>query len=72
MKIEEPEVFKKLKDMDEFLEIYETMGGRNAVGKAMVSDMPELQEFMRKLKKFGINEVDSSGDKVNPGSSCCQ
>lgn len=60
MKIEDPAVFEKLKEMDEFLEIYETMGGRNGVGKAMVSDMTELQEFMEKLKKLGIKEVDSS------------
>lgn len=60
MKIEEPPVFEKLKDMSEFLEIYETMGGHNAVGKAMVSNMTELQEFMGKLKKLGIREVDSS------------
>jgi DNA-binding Lrp family transcriptional regulator/YHS domain-containing protein len=60
MKIEDPAAFEKLKKMDEFLEIYETMGGRNAVGKAMVSDMPELQELMKKLKGLGIKEVDSS------------
>lgn len=60
MKIEEPKVFEQLKDMDEFLEVYEAMGVRNAVGKAIVSDMTELQEFMEKLKKLGIKEVDSS------------
>jgi DNA-binding Lrp family transcriptional regulator/YHS domain-containing protein len=60
MKIEEPTIFEQLKDMDEFLELYETMGGRNAVGRAIVSDMTDLQEFMGKLKKLGIKEVDSS------------
>lgn len=60
MKIEDTAVFEKLKEMDEFLEIYEAMGGRNALGKAIVSDMTKLQEFMEKLKQLGIKEVDSS------------
>jgi DNA-binding Lrp family transcriptional regulator len=60
MKVEDTDVFEKLKEMDEFLELYETMGGRNAVGKATVTDMTELQDFMGKLKKLGIKEVDSS------------
>jgi DNA-binding Lrp family transcriptional regulator len=58
MKIEDRRVVNSLKDMDEILEIYETMGEKNLICKAIVQSMEELREFMKKISEFGIKEVD--------------
>jgi hypothetical protein len=60
MNVEDPKITESLKDMSEILEIYHTMGEKNTVCKAIVGDMGELREFMAKLSKLGIKEVESS------------
>jgi DNA-binding Lrp family transcriptional regulator len=60
MRMEDKGLVDSLKEMDEVLEIYETMGERNLTCKAIVRDMGELRDFMDRLSQLGIKEVDSS------------
>jgi|Deesub1362A_J573_1020465.scaffolds.fasta_scaffold00131_16 DNA-binding Lrp family transcriptional regulator len=60
MKIDDNRILESLKDEEEIIEIYETMNEKNIVCKAVVRDIDELREFMDKLNKMGVKEVESS------------
>ena len=48
------------KEMDEILEIYETLGERNFTCKALVQDMGKLQDFIRRISDIGAKDLDST------------
>ena len=49
-----------LKEMNEIIEIYETLGEKNLTCKAIVRDMERLQEFIKRISDLGAGEIDST------------
>ncbi len=49
-----------LKEMDEIIEIYETLGEKNVTCKASVKDMRRLQDFIKRVSDLGAVDLDST------------
>lgn len=49
-----------LKEMNEILEIYETMGEKNLTCKVSVEDTDKLQEFIERVTGLGAESIDST------------
>ncbi len=59
MKIDKKKI-DALKEMDEIIEIYETLGEKNVTCKALVKDMKRLQDFIKRISDLGAVDLDST------------
>ncbi len=59
MSIGDKKALKSLAEMSEILEIYETLGNKNHICKAIVSNMEELRTLMDRIGELDIKHIDS-------------
>ncbi len=59
MKVDKDKI-SALKEMNEILEIYETLEEKNLTCKVSVNDIEKLQDFIKRISELGVEGIDST------------